>query len=256
MIDEFSLEIFCRYYKRLMWVEAILKNLLITQYLDLYNKNNVYKITFAQFFSKTEKNKHNSDSIYTKLERSNKSEEEKFTIAIEKMYLSEVINFLGHPVFLKSKIRKTFFKVETNTKTTTFQSNAKNLNLFRNAIAHIDVKKFNKDKNRFLDALNFFENILGINHFISPDFLSKIEQNPKLSTMDILKLIYKINPSIFDNDKILLLLFDEITFMNGYTFETLPQRWTIIRQKFRLENYKKTTNSAEAKFSNQMKLDF
>ena len=76
-MDENLLNIFSSYYKRIMRIESKLKSTLIDKYTALY-KNNVYKITYNTFFSKTEKNRHQKDQIYTKLLKSKEAEQEKF----------------------------------------------------------------------------------------------------------------------------------------------------------------------------------
>lgn len=253
-MDEYSLNIFTMYYKRIMRVENELKTLIISHYSNLYNKNNVYKITYAQFFSKTENNKHSKDKTYTKLFNSNKTENEKFTQAVSKMYLSEITNFLGHPVFFKSKIRKILFAQEINTKTTEFQSNSRLLNEFRNCIAHIDAKKFNKDFKRFSVALEYFERLLGFNNVISISALKQINPSHRLSCTEILKIIYNTNKKLFEDDKILISVFDEIAMLNGYTYEALPQRWTIVRQKYQIEKGEKNNYFKENDDINQIQL--
>ena len=156
------------------------------------------------------------------------------------MYIGEVIDFLGHPVFLKSVVRKNFFSRQISTKTTDFQSKAKLLNAFRNCVAHIDERKLKKDIKRFLSAVSYFELILGLNNIVTINSLNKINPNHKLSTSDILKIIYSENPDLFNDDKALIPVFDEIATLNGYSYDALPQRWTIIRQKFKLEKDLKT----------------
>lgn len=252
-MDENLLNIFSSYYKRIMRIESKLKSTLIDKYTALY-KNNVYKITYNTFFSKTEKNRHQKDQIYTKLLKSKEAEQEKFALAISKMYLGEVIDFLGHPVFLKSVVRKNFFSQQISTKTTDFQSKAKLLNAFRNCVAHIDERKLKKDIKRFLSAVSYFELILGLNNIVTINSLNKINPNHKLSTSDILKIIYNENPDLFNDDKALIPVFDEIATLNGYSYDALPQRWTIIRQKFKLEKDLKIANLENFNDS-QMKLD-
>lgn len=247
-MNEYELNIFTTYYKRIMRVESTLKALLIDKYTTLY-QNNAYRITFTQFFSKTENHLHSKDKIYTKLHTSTKSEQDKFAYAVNEMYLSEIFVFLGHPVFLKNKIRKNFFKVPTKTNTTDFQANAKALKEFRNCIAHINQKKFKIDINRFLKGLEYFERILGFNIISTVIALGQINPRHKLSTSDILNIIYNTNLKVFSDDRELVSIFDEIALLNGYTFENLPQRWTIVRQKYKLEKEKEQAEQAKSQIS-------
>ena len=88
--------------------------------------------------------------------------------------------------------------------------------------------------------LNHFEKILKCNIILSCNLIDKINKSPKLSCKDILSFIYTENKEIFKDDKLLILLFDDIALINGYTFQGLPQRKSIIREHFKiLENVKK-----------------
>ena len=66
-----------------------------------------------------------------------------------------------------------------------------------------------------------------------------------------------MDSKIFNDDKVLISIFDEIALLNGYSYEGLPQRWTIIRQKFKLEKDFKIHPSCDLVYdSKQLKLDF
>ncbi len=86
--------------------------------------------------------------------------------------------------------------------------------------------------------------------------LYQINPNHKLSTAEILKIIYGIDAGFFDDDKILISIFDEIAMLNGYSFESLPQRWTIIRQKYKLQSENKNNKNDIIENSSQLSFDF
>ena len=76
---------------------------------------------------------------------------------------------------------------------------------------------------------------------------------------DILSIIYEINKNYFKDDKMLIILFDDIALINGYIFKSLPQRWTIIRRKFDMAKQIKDNNfeiTNVLKNDNQMHLNF
>lgn len=254
-MNEALLEKFTSYYKRIMRVESELKHLIFSKYCEAY-KEKVYKIVYYGFLIKTENNRHSQDTIYTKLFNSNESEQNKLSQAISKMYLGEVIDFFGHPVFLKNTVRKKFFNQSVNTKSTDFQSKAKQFRAFRNCVAHVDERKLKMDGTRFLNALIYFERLLGFNNNVVIDTLSKINPNHKLSTYEILEIIYKEQPEAYKNDRILTHLFDEIAILNGCQSVALPQLWTILRQKFKLLNdIKEQNNSTDQNNGSQLKLN-
>lgn len=75
---------------------------------------------------------------------------------------------------------------------------------------------------------------------------------------EILYFIYQTDKSFFNDDKLLILLFDDIALINGYSFKELPQRKSIIREYFRIkEKEKNSKNEDKAEFENfvQGKLD-
>lgn len=175
------------------------------------------------------------------------------------MYLSEILNMFTNGVYLKNKkVKNNFFVNFVETNTTDFQKQQKALNEFRNSIAHCDVKKYTKERKRFIKGLVYFESILNCNPVISISFMKQITLAKKLSVWDILTFIYNTDKTYFNDDKFIILLFDDIALINGYTFASLPQRWSIIRQKFELLKKVKENKQIESLIHdnhNQMNLD-
>jgi len=240
-MNEYVLTEFSIFYKRLMKLEHCLKTLILTQYTNAYGAN-AYK-TMYRYFQVAEKNRHANDCTYSKIYASNKTEDEKFILSVNSMYISEILYLFYHPVFLKNKARHNFFAEDVETNSTYFQRKGKFLRAFRNCVAHCDEKKLTFERTKFIDSLVYFERILNCNDALDFDLLSKIKRSKKLSINEILNIIGESKPNYFKNDKLLLLLFDDIALMTGYTFKDLPQRWSIIRQKFEMtKNLKLDSN--------------
>ena len=158
-----------------------------------------------------------------------------------KVDISELLNLFANGIYLKNKkIKNNFFEDYIATNSTDFQQKCKILKDFRNCIAHGNVKKYTLERKKFIRGLVYFEKILKCNIILSCNLIDKINKSPKLSCKDILSFIYTENKEIFKDDKLLILLFDDIALINGYTFQGLPQRKSIIREHFKiLENVKK-----------------
>ena len=233
-MDEYILTEFSIFYKRLMVVENCLKTLIITQYTTIFG-NNAYNILY-RYFHTLDMQRKLKEQIFKNIYLSNKDNNEKLIASVNKMYLGEILNLFANPVFLKNKkITKIFFPIPTETNNSDFQQKQKALKDFRNCIAHGNEKKYYLERSRMIKGLVFFEKILQCGTVFTCDLLDKIATYRKLSVVEILSIIYNIDKSYFKDDKILIILFDDIALINGYIFKSLPQRWTIIRKKFDME---------------------
>ena len=252
-MDEYTLTEFSIFYKRLMVVENCLKNLIITQYTTVFG-DNAYNILYRYFHTLDTKRKL-KEPIFKNIYLSRKSNNEKLILSVSKMYLGEILN---NPVFLKNKkVSKIFFPIQTETNNSDFQQKQKALKDFRNCIAHGNEKKYYLERTRMIKGLIFFEKILQCGTVFTFDLLDKISTSRKLSVVEILQIIYNIDNSFFNDDKILIILFDDIALINGYIFKSLPQRWTIIRKKFDMKKQMKNipiTNKREE--NKQMRFNF
>lgn len=253
-MDEYLLTEFSIFYKRIMRVESYLKNLIIQKYTFYYGEN-AYNIVH-RYIKAIQPKRNDKDKTFDKIHNSNLTNEEKITQAINKLYLSELLNFFSNPVFLKNRrIKNNFFNEEIQTNNTTFQQKSKNLKDFRNCIAHCNIKKYSLERNKFIKGLAYFERILNCNVILSCEILDKISNSSKLSVNQILAYIYSTDPQYFKDDKLLILLFDDIALINGYSFKSLPQRKTIIREHFKLlEKFKKNSPLEAGSQNSQMKL--
>lgn len=257
IMNEYTLTEFSIFYKRLMVVENILKTLIVTQYSTVF-ADRAYSILY-RYFHTLDMQRKGKEQVFKNIYNSEKSQEDKLVASVNKMYLGEILNIFSNPVFLKNKkIVKIFFPVYTETNNTEFQKKQKILKDFRNCIAHGNDKKYYIERQKFIKGLVFFEKILKCNPILSCDVINKITIHKKLSVNEILAIIYDIDKSYFKDDKLLILLFDEIALMNGYIFKSLPQRWSIIRQKFDMEKKIKENKPVENRLiqNNQMTLNF
>ncbi len=254
-MNEFILTEFSIFYKRLVKVEICLKKLIVEKYTNFYGEN-AYNI-FNRYL-KTLNTRNTERKIFTKIYNSSKTSSDKLELSINEMYISEILNLFTNKVFLKNKVRHDFFREKVQTNDNNFLRKAKALKDFRNCLAHCNEKKYKIEKTKFIDGLIYFEKILNCSVSMDYDLLTKIPKFKKLSTTEILNIIYTYKKDYFKDDKLLIMLFDDIALMNGYTFQGLPQRWTIVRQKYELE--RKVNGSSENNIkddkSSQMHLPF
>ncbi len=230
---DYNLTEFSIFYKRIMNIERCLKVMLYNKYTQAHG-DSAYHIVY-RYIREIEKFRNDKDKAFTKIFESKKSNNEKLENSINKMYISEILNLFANKIFLKNKkIRKNFFYIPVITNSTEFQQRQRYLKEFRNCIAHFNYKKFQLDKQKYIESLLYFEKILNCNILINHDILEKINKSRKLSLKEILELIYNINPEYFKDDKLLILLFDDIALINGYLFKELPQRKSIIREHFKI----------------------
>lgn len=216
-----------------MVVECCLKELIINKYTFYYG-DNAYNVLYRYF--KIIDSKRTPCGIFSRIYNTDKTNYEKLSNTVNKMYLSEILNLFANAVFLRNKkIKNNFFTEKVETNTTEFQQKQKALNDFRNCLAHGDEKKYVIERKRLIRGLVYFEKILNCNPVLTLSFMEQINFTQKLSVWEILAFIYNTDKNYFNDDKFLLLLFDDIALINGYTFASLPQRWSIIRQKYELE---------------------
>lgn len=254
-MNEYTLTEFSIFYKRLMLIENCLKTLIITQYTTVF-LDKAYNIMY-RYFHTLDIQRKSKEQIFKNIYLSNKSNEEKLNLSVNKMYLREILNLFANPVFLKNKkVANIFFPTPTATNNSDFQQKQKALNDFRNCIAHGNEKKYYLERTRMIKGLVYFEKILQCSTIFTFDILDKISNYRKLSVVEILSIIYEIDKSYFKDDKLLIILFDDIALINGYTFKSLPQRWTIIRRKFELEKQIKENQSIVNKLTETSQMYF
>lgn len=153
------------------------------------------------------------------------------------MYISEVLSLFNHKAFLKNTVHKNFFSHPVETSKYEFKQLSKIFKDFRNCICHFNEKQFLIEKNRFIDALLFFEKLLDCKYRFTSGAIESISH--KLSIKSILELIYRYEPESFNDDRILVNIFDDIAAIAGYRVDNLPPYKSIIRQKFKIEEFSK-----------------
>lgn len=232
--NEKFLNEFCIFYKRIMRIEKYLKDLIISKYILEY-QDKAYIILYNRYFANLRKytpvNFTPFESIYLS---TNKTDIEKLNTSIEKLYISELLGIFSSKVFLKNKVRKHFFVHEVKTNSNTFRKVAKDLKEFRNTICHFDIKEYVNDKKRFIDALIFFEKLLECRYKFTTGTIESIAH--RLSVKSILELIYNQHPEYFDDDRILVNVFDDIALLANFRNGNLPPYKSIIRAKFQIQS--------------------
>ena len=230
-MNEKLLNEFAIYYKRIIRVERILKDLIIQKYTNTYGEN-AYKIIYKLYFSRIKRSSAQNSFIDINILK-NKTPYEKLVSSVDAMYISEVLSFFSHRIFLKDITRKNFFNKPVKTNSNEFRQIAKLLKEFRNSICHFNCKDFKLQKQNYADALLYFEKMLDCRFRYTKGAIASIEH--KLSIKSILELIYRNNPEYFKDDRVLVNVFDDIALLAGYRTDNLPQYKSLIRSKFKVE---------------------
>lgn len=228
MLYERALNEFAFYYKRIIRIERYLKDLIIEKYTNQYGSFTYSKLYF-NYFANIRK-----DNTFRNINKlKNKTDEEKLHLSFDRMYLSEVFSFLCHKVFLKDKIRKIFFNTSVKTSSNEFRKRAQLLKEFRNCVCHFNQKQLKLDKSKFIDELLFFEKLLNCRYKFTHGSIDSISH--KLSITSILQFIYDNQPEFFNDDRILVNIYDDIAALADFRTDNLPSYASIIRAKFKLE---------------------
>jgi hypothetical protein len=144
-MNEYILTEFSIFYKRLIRVELYLKTLIIQKYITTYG-DNAYNIIY-RYIKTIEQRRNSNDKTFEKIHQSKINNEEKLQQVINKMYISELLNFFVNAVYLKNKrVRNNFFEEPIQTNSTNFQQKCKILKDFRNCIAHCNIKKYTLER--------------------------------------------------------------------------------------------------------------
>lgn len=232
-MNERTLNEFASYFKRLIRVERYLKDLIYEKYTETY-ESKAYKIIYEVYLKKLRFYTNKNDKTFKEIfKQNNKTDDEKLTASLDKMYISEVLGFFSHRIFLKDSTRKHFFDTTVYTNKNEFRKIAKALKDFRNCICHYDTKQFFIEKSVFVKALIFFEKLVNCKYRFTSGSIESIGHNPSITS--ILKYIYASNPEYFDDDRILVNVFDDIARLLDFRTDNLPQYKSIIRQKFKTE---------------------
>lgn len=232
-MNERMLNEFAAYYKRVIRVERYLKDLIYEKYIEVH-QDKAYRNVYFRYLANLKMRQKGNDKTFVNIYNdSNKSDNRKLELSIDKMYISEVLALLSHRVFLKDKVRKTFFSKDIKTNHNDFRIIAKHLKDFRNCICHFDLKQFSLEKSNFIQALLYFEKIVNCKYRFSLGSIEVIAHNPSITS--ILKYIYNTHPEYFDDDRILVNVFDDIARLLDFRTDNLPQYKSIIRQKFKTE---------------------
>ncbi|MBR1942451.1 hypothetical protein IJ843_01795 [bacterium] len=236
-MNEKILNEFAIYYKRIIRIENYLKQLIYDKYKIVHGEKS-YSILFKTYFSHINNKAPFTDNRFNDINLSKKNDDEKLNLSIQKLYISEVLSFFNHKAYLKDRVRKIFFENPVETNKDFFKKHSKILKNFRNCICHFDTKQFLNEKSKFINSLIYFEKLLNSRYKYTKGRFESIEH--KLSIQSILELIYQNNPEYFEDDRVLVNVFDDLALLLDYRTNNLPPYKSIIRAKFYIENkYKK-----------------
>ena len=123
----------------------------------------------------------------------------------------------------------------------------------RNYIAHFDFRKYQKDKNEYLQSLLLFEINLGCSLGKYDSIPNDLGYKPPMPK--IVEKIYELAPELFyknvphsafpyNKDRMLVDMYEDIAVLNGYEYGELKSQWDVIREKYRF-NSKKTKEGVE-----------
>lgn len=231
--SEKQLHEFTFYYRRIIKIERYLKDLIIEKYTEVHGEK-AYSILYKMYFSRI-RGKSANDTRFLDINNALKSDKVKLEQAINKLYISEVLSLFNNKAYLKDKVRKIFFTKPVKTNKSEFKTLSRQLKEFRNTVCHFDVRDFSLNKKIYINALLYFEKLLDCGYKYTNGAIDSISH--KLSIKSILKLIYDKNPEYFDDDRILVNVFDDIALLTGFrTSTTLPPYKSIIRAKFYIES--------------------
>lgn len=234
-MDRYITTEFGKIYRRVLEVEIRLKERLEFALQATFGSKAFYrlipylrKIKHDKYIYRIKKQKR--DKIQDII-NSNKIDEEKMLNFFELAYLSDVLNILTQykPIYSNKLFVKNFYISEVNFDL--IKIYCANLVNLRNTIMHFNFNQYDRNKRKYLQALSFWERLLECS-------LSFVHTLPKIkpSTSEILKLIHKHYPNIYNSDDRLVAdIFDDIAFINGMSINKLPKYWTIGRQWYSLK---------------------
>lgn len=257
MIEKYYFE-FSKTYCRLMRLELLIKNKLISSLLAYY-KEDIIGVFKRFFYNKDRLKRYNYSSgnaFLAILNNPQLKSSQKFKHLISKMYLSDLlVMILQCEQFQKTEITGNFYN-NIPDKFSILISAKTNLLELRNGIAHYNFRDFEKNRSIYLESLKLFEiyigrNIKGITE------LPKFEEKPSIRV--ILLSIKEIRPDLLEIDankddemeyyynkhRVLMDLCDDIAIFNGYDTSELPSPWTILRQMYYLKQEIKKEQSKD-----------
>lgn len=129
-----------------------------------------------------------------------------------------------------------------------------NIDTFREK--YIETALLNGYSNKQLELINIDELYQNLKNPSKPkaNFEKvKPDNNSKLSIKDIVSVMVDLEPMIVNNDREFCKTFDEIALSEGYTKETLPSYWTILRAVY---DYKKDKGIEHDKQSSRTPINY
>lgn len=129
-----------------------------------------------------------------------------------------------------------------------------NIDTFREK--YIETALLNGYSNKQLELINIDELYQNLKNPPKPKVnFEKVKpnNNSKLSIKDIVSVMVDLEPAMVNNDREFCKIFDEIALSEGYTKETLPSYWTILRAVY---DYKKNKGIEQDKQSSRTPINY
>lgn len=268
MIEKYYFE-FSKIYCRLMRLEMVMKQKLISSVLSYYKDDAIN--TFRRFFCNKDRleryNRKSGNAILAILNNPQLRNDKKFINVINLFYLSDIlVLILNCKEFQQPEITESFYS-NIPEKFGILIDSKKILCELRNDIAHYNFKDYEKNKNDYLNVLQKYEYYMGRN-------IAGIKELPqyglKPSIKTILKSISELRPDLLEIDvkrddemeyyynkhRVLMDLCDEIALYNGYEPKDLPSPWTILRQMYALKQELGYRHTDKYDLDTQLRLNF
>ncbi|MBO6088291.1 hypothetical protein J6P92_08120 [bacterium] len=254
--EEFEYE-FSKIYKRLLRLELLLKKKIIKCSLSVYGDDVMEK--FEKFFDNSKiYNKYKNDSDNRNYFLNIRDSRDipnaiKFTNIINILTLRHLLHFIFTEENFRVKEIAQKFYVKENINFIELKKAKMPLINLRNYIAHFDFKKYQKDKNEYLQSLLLYEINLGCSLGKYDSIPNDLGYKPVISK--IIEKIYELAPELFqkdvphsvfpyNKDRMIVDMYEDIAVLNGYEYGELKSQWDIIRQKYRF-NSKKIAEGVE-----------
>ena len=254
--EEFEYE-FSKIYKRLLRLELLLKKKIKECALSTYGDEVMDK--FEKFFnnpkiySKYKNDSENRNYFLTIRDNKDIPNAIKFTSIINILTLRHLLHFIfTEENFRVKDIAQKFYAKEKVNFVELRKAKTPLINL-RNYIAHFDFRKYQKDKNEYLQSLLLFELNLGCSLGKYDSIPNDLGYKPPMPK--IVEKIYELAPELFyknvphsafpyNKDRMLVDMYEDIAVLNGYEYGELKSQWDVIREKYRF-NSKKTKEGVE-----------
>ncbi len=231
---------FSKLYRRVLNIELDLKKNLNKSLIKTFGEKAFYRITpyleKLKLTQKYEYSKNKNGQIYKNdylndIINNKASFDKKLDQTFRRLYLKDILAILvDYKLVYKNPLFKRNFYNENVPEFNLLKKYVANLAKLRNLIMHFNFLDFQKEKLLYIETLRFWETLLNEDNA----FIHKLPE-VKPTIKNILKAIQKTAPEIYSGyDRTLCDVFDDIAIMNNLEINSLPQYWSILRQRYLL----------------------